>query len=75
MAHALRERLGGEQGQQRDRQRDQRQAQHAAFAAGHLQQAIDRGRDRLRFADAYPNLGDWVTSTPFDPHYFYQGKR
>lgn len=28
--------------------------------------------DRLRFADAYPNLGDWVTSTPFDPHYFYQ---
>jgi len=28
--------------------------------------------NRLRFADAYPNLGDWVASTPFDPHYFYQ---
>lgn len=28
--------------------------------------------DRLRFADAYPSLGDWATSTPFDPHYFYQ---
>jgi hypothetical protein len=28
--------------------------------------------DQLRLVDAYPNLGDWVTSTPFDPHYFYQ---
>ncbi len=28
--------------------------------------------ERLRFADAYPNLGDWVAATPFDPHYFYQ---
>lgn len=28
--------------------------------------------DRLRVADAYPNLCDWVASTPFDPHYFYQ---
>lgn len=28
--------------------------------------------ERLRVADAYPNLGDWVASTPFDPHYFYQ---
>lgn len=27
---------------------------------------------RLRFSDAYPNLGDWLPSTPFDPHYFYQ---
>jgi hypothetical protein len=26
----------------------------------------------LRFADAHPNLGDWVATTPFDPHYFYQ---
>ncbi|MGE0351074.1 class I SAM-dependent methyltransferase [Hydrogenophaga sp.] len=28
--------------------------------------------DRLKVADAYPNLYDWVASTPFDPHYFYQ---
>jgi SAM-dependent methyltransferase len=27
---------------------------------------------RLRIADAYPNLYDWVSITPFDPHYFYQ---
>ena len=27
---------------------------------------------RLSFSDVYPNLGDWVTTTPFDPHYFYQ---
>ncbi|MBL0919593.1 MAG: DUF268 domain-containing protein [Hydrogenophaga sp.] len=27
---------------------------------------------RLRLVDAYPNLCDWVASTPFDPHYFYQ---
>jgi SAM-dependent methyltransferase len=27
---------------------------------------------RLRLSDAYPNMGDWVASTPFDPHYFYQ---
>lgn len=26
----------------------------------------------LKFVDAYPSLGDWVVSTPFDPHYFYQ---
>jgi len=26
----------------------------------------------LRLADAYPILGDWVGSTPFDPHYIYQ---
>lgn len=25
-----------------------------------------------RFVDIYPNLGDWVATTPFDPHYFYQ---
>jgi SAM-dependent methyltransferase len=28
--------------------------------------------ERLRFADAYPILGDWVSTTPFDPHYFFQ---
>lgn len=26
----------------------------------------------LRLADSYPCLSDWVQSTPFDPHYFYQ---
>jgi len=26
-----------------------------------------------RFADSHPCLGDWTNSTPFDPHYFYQG--
>jgi SAM-dependent methyltransferase len=26
-----------------------------------------------RFADSYPCLGDWTATTPFDPHYFYQG--
>jgi len=29
-------------------------------------------KNRPRFVDIYPNLGDWVTSTPFDSHYFYQ---
>lgn len=26
----------------------------------------------IRLLDAHPCLGDWVTTTPFDPHYFYQ---
>jgi hypothetical protein len=26
----------------------------------------------LRIRDSYPRLTDWVESTPFDPHYFYQ---
>jgi len=26
----------------------------------------------LRLADIYPSLGDWVSTTPFDSHYFYQ---
>ena len=26
-----------------------------------------------RVADSYPCLGEWTSSTPFDPHYFYQG--
>ena len=26
-----------------------------------------------RFADSYPCLGDWTSTTPFDAHYFYQG--
>ena len=28
---------------------------------------------KISFADLQPCLGDWTTSTPFDPHYFYQG--
>lgn len=27
----------------------------------------------LSWVDTYPCLGDWVQSTPFDPHYFFQG--
>lgn len=27
----------------------------------------------LRLADSYPCLADWVSATPYDPHYFYQG--
>ena len=26
-----------------------------------------------RFADSWPCLGDWTSTTPFDAHYFYQG--
>jgi SAM-dependent methyltransferase len=29
--------------------------------------------ERLRLRDSYPCLTDWLPSTPFDPHYFYQG--
>lgn len=32
---------------------------------------LNRG-ESLNFLDAYPCLGDWVSTTPFDPHYFYQ---
>ena len=28
---------------------------------------------RPRLRDSYPCLADWSPSTPFDPHYFYQG--
>jgi hypothetical protein len=27
----------------------------------------------ISLIDSYPCLTDWVSSTPFDPHYFYQG--
>lgn len=27
----------------------------------------------LSWVDTYPCLSDWVQSTPFDPHYFFQG--
>lgn len=30
-------------------------------------------REKLRISDAYPCLIDGVSTTPFDPHYFYQG--
>lgn len=29
--------------------------------------------ERLLLVDSYPCLNDWVASTPYDPHYFYQG--
>ncbi|MEI8208404.1 MAG: hypothetical protein WCG16_04315, partial [Methylococcales bacterium] len=29
--------------------------------------------NKLGVADSYPCLTDWVSATPFDPHYFYQG--
>jgi len=29
--------------------------------------------ERLSLRDSYPCLTDWLPSTPFDPHYFYQG--
>ena len=29
--------------------------------------------NNIRFSDLQPCLGDWTISTPFDPHYFYQG--
>ncbi len=32
-----------------------------------------RSVDKISIADSYPCLTDWVSSTPFDPHYFYQG--
>jgi SAM-dependent methyltransferase len=41
------------------------------FAHWRKYQAIGGGP--LRFADSYPCLEDWVSSTPFDPHYFFQG--
>lgn len=27
----------------------------------------------LHLKDSYPCLADWVSATPYDPHYFYQG--
>lgn len=39
----------------------------------HWRQYQSRSDVRLRVEDSYPCLFDWVTSTPFDPHYFYQG--
>ena len=35
--------------------------------------AMVRRAPRPLWRDAYPCLADWSPSTPFDPHYFYQG--
>jgi len=35
--------------------------------------AAKAGSAAPRFADSYPCLGDWTSTTPFDAHYFYQG--
>jgi SAM-dependent methyltransferase len=29
--------------------------------------------EKLRLADSYPCFSDWVSATPYDPHYFHQG--
>ncbi len=39
----------------------------------HWQQYQAKSDVRLRLEDSYPCLADWVSSTPYDPHYFYQG--
>jgi SAM-dependent methyltransferase len=31
-----------------------------------------KGGAPLKFADSHPCLTDWTSTTPFDPHYFYQ---
>ena len=39
----------------------------------HWVQYQARSLDKLSVVDSYPCLTDWVSSTPFEPHYFYQG--
>jgi len=39
----------------------------------HWRQYQAKSGDKLSVGDSYPCLTDWVSSTPFDPHYFYQG--
>lgn len=39
----------------------------------HWREFSNRGSERLRLKDSYPCLTDWLPSTPFDPHYLYQG--
>lgn len=39
----------------------------------HWSQFQAKSGDKLSALDSYPCLTDWVSSTPFDPHYFYQG--
>jgi hypothetical protein len=38
----------------------------------HWRQFQSRSDMKLRMRDSYPCLSDWVSSTPYDPHYFYQ---
>lgn len=38
----------------------------------HWMSFVRSSDQKLSVRDSYPCLGDWVTSTPFDPHYFYQ---
>lgn len=39
---------------------------------GHWRRYQTLSKQKLSLADSYPCLTDWVSSTPFDPHYFYQ---
>lgn len=39
----------------------------------HWWQYQSQSGEGLRVKDSYPCLADWVSSTPYDPHYFYQG--
>lgn len=39
----------------------------------HWREYQAKSAEGLHIADSYPCLVDWVSSTPYDPHYFYQG--
>lgn len=39
----------------------------------HWRQYQSVSKHKLSLIDSYPCLTDWVSSTPFDAHYFYQG--
>ena len=39
----------------------------------HWHQYQAKSDERLRLKDSYPCLTDWLPSTPYDPHYFFQG--
>jgi SAM-dependent methyltransferase len=40
--------------------------------AAHWRQYQQLSGQKLKFSQSYPCLTDWVTTTPFDAHYFYQ---
>jgi SAM-dependent methyltransferase len=40
--------------------------------AAHWRQYQRLSGQKLKFSQSYPCLTDWVTTTPFDAHYFYQ---
>jgi SAM-dependent methyltransferase len=48
----------------------------AALAPGTVRYLRDRAAyarmEPLRWRDSFPKLGDWVATSPFDPHYFHQ---